>query len=355
MRLNRSQVIALGLFGGLAAWMLSGAFADPQPEAPVATQAAAVVAPKVRVATFKAEEITREVTVRGSSEAVRVVELKAETAGRVVEILVAKGARIDQGSVIARLAMDDRPARLAELKAIIVQRERELNAAASLAQRGFGPDLRASEARAQLESARAALSRLEIEIANTEIRAPIAGYLDERVIEVGAYLKVGDKVATMVDIDTILIVGSVTEREIPHLAVGRPGSALLVTGQEIDGRIRFVSTVADPATRTFRVELEAPNPNASARAGVTADMRLPLDTVRGHRVSPAILTLDDAGKLGVKAVGDDDKVQFLPVRILSDSAEAMWLGGLPSTVRLITVGQEYVVPGQSVTPVEQAE
>ena len=354
MGLNRSQWIALGIVGALGGWMLSGALAESDKAPTEPTQVAVAAPAKVRVVDSVAAEMTRNVSVRGQTEAVRVVEIKAESAGRVVEVGATKGAALAKGDLIARLALDDRPARLAELKAVIAQRERELNAAASLAQRGFGPDLRASESRAQLESARAALARLEIDIANTEIRAPIDGILDDRAVEVGAYLKVGDRLATMVDLKTILIVGSVTEREVSALSVGGPGSAELVTGESVEGRIRFISSVADTATRTFRVELEAPNPQMRARAGVTAEMRLPLRAVRGHRVSPAILTLDDAGRLGVKAVDADNRVVFKPVTVLSASVEAVWLAGLPERVRLITVGQEYVVPGQTVEPVVQA-
>lgn len=355
MKLNRSQWIAVGIFGALSLWMLSGAFAESEKQAETVAQTAAVSVPKVRVADITAEQMVRTVDVRGQTEAVRQVDIKAETAGRVIEVPADKGAVLKKGDVIARLALDDRPARLDELKAIIVQRERELNAAASLAQQGFGPNLRASEARAQLESARALLARLEIDIANTEIRAPIDGFLDERSVEVGAYLKVGDKLASVVDLRTVLVVGSVTEREVSQLSVGGPGTARLVTGQTLEGRIRFISSVADTATRTFRVELEAPNPDAQAKAGITADMRLPLSSVTGHKVSPAILTLDDQGRLGVKTVDADNKVRFAPVRIISDSADYVWLAGLPDNARVIVVGQEYVVPGQTVEPVLRAE
>ena len=75
------------------------------------------------------------------------------------------------------------------------------------------------------------------------------------------------------------MVGNVTEREVSFLAVGGPGQAQLITGQKLAGKIRFISSVADSATRTFRVELEAPNPDAAAKAGITAEMQLPLQAV----------------------------------------------------------------------------
>lgn len=67
-----------------------------------------------------------------------------------------------------------------------------------------------------------------------------------------------------------------------------------------------------------------------------------------HRISAALLVLDDDGRLGIKAVDDTDTVRFFPARIVRAEAEDIWLGGLPERLRLITVGQGFVVDGQKV-------
>ena len=76
-----------------------------------------------------------------------------------------------------------------------------------------------------------------------------------------------------------------------------------------------------------------------------------LVTVYG--LSPAHLTLDDAGRLGVKVVTGDDTVAFRPVDLADQGPEAAWVSGLPETVTVITVGQGFVEPGQTVTPVPE--
>ena len=70
-----------------------------------------------------------------------------------------------------------------------------------------------------------------------------------------------------------------------------------------------------------------------------------------HRVSPALLSLTDEGLIGIKILDNDDIVQFVEVEIMSDSEDGVWLAGLPASIRLITLGQELVFPGQQVEPI----
>ena len=132
------------------------------------------------------------------------------------------------------------------------------------------------------------------------------------------------------------------------------GRARLVTGQTVEGTLRFVASVADSSTRTFRIELEVANPGGQISDGVTSEIRLPLERLSAHLVSPAILTLDQAGSLGVKTLTDDGRVGFLPVEILETEPRGVWLGGLPEQITLITVGQDFVQVGQKVRAVEEA-
>jgi membrane fusion protein, multidrug efflux system len=117
--------------------------------------------------------------------------------------------------------------------------------------------------------------------------------------------------------------------------------------------VRYISSTADEMTRTFRVELEIPNPSRRLVHGVSSEMHLPLPPVSAHLVSPAILTLADDGTLGVKLVNDQGIVEFHPATIIGDGPQGVWLGGLPKSATFITVGQEFVVAGQKVEPVPE--
>ena len=123
------------------------------------------------------------------------------------------------------------------------------------------------------------------------------------------------------------------------------------SGSTHTGIIRFISPVADPRTRTYRVELEIDNSDYRIRDGITAEIDFPLGKTRAHLVSPSVLTLNDAGVVGVRTVDESDTVRFKPVDILADETKGVWVGGLPERVRLIVVGQEFVVEGERITPV----
>ena len=129
-------------------------------------------------------------------------------------------------------------------------------------------------------------------------------------------------------------------------------SVKLVTGEEGQGKISFISASADQATRTFRVEVEIDNKNAKLRDGITTDINIPLSETKAHLFSPAILVLNDEGQIGVRTVDENNTVIFMPVQLLSDNEKGVWVSGLPDKVRVITVGQEYVLNNQKVSVTE---
>ena len=356
--MNRSIVFAV-LFAVLAAaWVLSGQLdsgkAEPRAKKPPAELTVSQRQAKVRVRQQAAEPHVSKIVLRGSTEAVRSVAVRTEIKGRIVELPVAKGDRVEEGTVIARLAEEDRPARVKEAKALLQQRRIEYKASSKLTEKGYRAETQLAAAAAGLKAAQAMVERAEIELANTVITAPFAGILDDRSVEMGDFVEQGDVIARVVDMDPILVVAQVSERHVGLLGQGDQGSARLAIGQEIDGRLRFVSSVADADTRTYRAELEVRNADGSIPHGMTAELRLPVAEVDAYYVSPAILTLTDTGEVGVKAVDSEQRVRFHPAKIIDTDAKGVWLAGLPKSLLLITVGQEFVTEGQEVIPIDEA-
>lgn len=356
--MKRSFIIAALLATGAAGWIASGLLADgggePATRKPPAALEAGAKQPSVRVRRLRAEPRVTQIVLRGRSEAERMVEVRAETHGRITELPVEEGNPVADGEIIARLSPEDRPALLKEAKALLAQRRVEFEAARRLAKKGFRAETQLAGAKAALESAEAAVSRASVALDNTRIVAPFEGKLDLRMAEIGNYVKEGDGIARVIDLDPILIVGQVSERDIGLLQPGGPGRARLISGREVEGTIRFVSAMADPVTRTFRVELAVANPTGEIPDGVTAELTFDLASTLAHRVSPAILTLSDGGIVGVKALAADrTTVTFHPVEILESGLEGVWIDGLPEEIVLITVGQEYVTVGQKVEAIDE--
>ena len=97
------------------------------------------------------------------------------------------------------------------------------------------------------------------------------------------------------------------------------------------------------------------NADGALRAGGTAELRIPAETVLAHRISPALLTLDDAGNVGVKIVDETGEVQFVVADIALTSNDGVWLAGLPEVATIITVGQGYVASGTTVAAVPESD
>lgn len=353
--MNRSVLTALLLAVAAVAWIGSGIMFPTSPPAQqrlvgAPTPQNTAPAPAVRVVSASARPYLAELVINGRTEATRRVTLRGQTEGRVASVVAGKGAALAQGDVILTLEIDDRQARMAEARATLALRQTEYNASETLAERGFRAETARSQAQAQLEAARAAVETLRLDIERTTLRAPFDGILNDRPVEVGDFVRMGDTVATIVDLDPMIAVGQVSERDVADLAIGQTGTMRLPQGDTVTGVIRFISAAADPATRTFRIELEVPNPDHAIRDGVTAELRLPRREIMAHLVSPAVLTLAEDGVLGVKVV-EDGTARFLPVRIVADAQDGIWLAGLPPTVELIVVGHEFVLDGQKVTPV----
>jgi membrane fusion protein, multidrug efflux system len=353
MRLDRNVITALVIAGVIVIWLASGQIGGRHPAeaADAQQQTTTKVAGKlftVRAQKLHAEAQAAELVIRGRTEAVRSVNLKSETAGTVSKLDVEKGARVKAGDIICELQPDAREAQLEQARAAMKQAELEFQASSQLAKKGYRSPTDVAGSKAKLDAASAAVRQAEIELARTKLRAPFDGVVDDRMVEVGDFVQPGGNCARVVDLDPMLVVGQVSEKDIGQLSVGQPGHAQLMDGSNHDGHLRFVAKSADQATRTFRVELEVPNPDGAVRDGLTADIRVPVKAVMAQKISPAILGLDEKGVMGVRTVDKDNIVRFFPVKVVSDAGDGVWVSGLPADATVITVGQEYVVPGQKV-------
>ncbi len=338
----------------VVAWVMTGDGIIARPYKPVALtnvvggQDKARVH-RVRVAESRAQLYRSALHVQGTTEASRKVVVRSESEGRVSEQPVEKGQQVAAGTLLARLPLDGADVRLREMKALVEQRRLEYAAARKLHKQGYRSQTQLAEALAKLEGARAARHRAEKAISNTRIFAPFSGVLVERHIEVGDYLKKGDPVATLADLDTILVTGTVGERDRTDLHAGQSATARLLNGREIHGQVKFISMVADPHTRTYRIEVALPNPDRRLFDGQSAELRVAVDAVSAHQLPASVLTLNPQGQLGVKHLAPDDKVLFQAVDVLAQTPGGVWVKGLPKQARVIVVGQERVEAGDGVT------
>ncbi len=346
--MKHSTWTALLLAGAAVTWVASGHLGQSPQTIAASGASTEPVLMQVRADIYTAEPVSRRLIVHGQTEARRTVTVRAETAGSVVAVSIPRGSRVKAGDVLVRLAEDERHERLAQAEALVRQRELEYRAAQSLKTQRLSAERQVAEARALLEAARAEHKNARLHLERAAIRAPYSGVLEARPVEVGDYLGVGDPAAVVVELDPLRARGEAAEHEVARLRPEMAGRVRLPDGRQFPAKVTYVAATAEPATRTFSVEMEFANPDGRIPAGMTAELQIPTETARGHRLSSGLLTLNDAGELGVKRVDEQGVVEFLPVSLLQADAEAVWVEGLPERVRLITAGQGFVRDGDRV-------
>src|SRR5690606_24162541 len=203
-------------------------------------------------------------------------------------------------------------------------------------------------AEAQVSAAQAALDNAIAELDRTEITAEVSGLVQAPVATRGSLLAQGGVCATIVQLDPIVFSGSISEANIRLARTGLPATLHTVTEQDAAGEVTYVAASAEEATRAFPIEIEFDNPDFAIREGITSSATVDMGSMPGHLLPQSVLTLNDDGVLGVRAV-EDGVVAFHPVTIVSDTRDGVWVSGLPATIEIITIGQEFVVEGQAVT------
>jgi multidrug efflux system membrane fusion protein len=352
--------------------------------------------------TSQAVTVDSAVIMRGRTEAARQVTVASEISGLVISEPIRKGAFVDAGDLLCQLDPGTLAAQLAEGRARLAEaqgrvpeaqatvleasarvREAEINVnvARRLSEDGFASETRLISAEAALEAANAGVQRAssevisaqagiegaqatvaadEREIERLNITAPFAGLLESDTSELGSLMQPGAPCATIIQLDPIKLVGFVPEASISQISVGAMAGARLTTGQEVVGQVTFLSRSADEQTRTFRVEVRVPNADQLIGDGQTAEIVVASDGRMAHLLPASSLTLDNDGAIGIRAIvtqdgTDIDIARFMPVGIMRDTIDGIWVTGLPDTVVVIVVGQEYVTDGVPVIATMQQE
>ncbi len=366
--MRSSHFLAVLIAVVVGAWIVSGylgyelPFADePAPAAddsivipePVAAEPA-IRLTDVRVASSVSVPHDVILTITGSTRANRSLNIRARTSGTIEEVFVRDGERVTQGMEIARIAMESRTAQLSRAQAMVERYQTEFDASEELVEGGWRAKTSTVAARANYQSALADLAEIKLDIERTRILMPFDGLIEEFHVEVGEFVYSGDaSIAQIFDLDPIVVSGAISERKVKELTLGSSAEVRLITGETVSGVLSKISRVADTATRTFEIEIEVANPDYQIPSGITAGIDLLLATVNSHLISPAALSLDSEGLLGVKIVDAENRVKFVPVEIVASDTNGVRVSGLPDEVTLITVGHGFVNIGEIVNPIHE--
>jgi multidrug efflux system membrane fusion protein len=363
-KLRFHKLAAIAVLIGFGAWVGTGEFssvgsASPDSQAtenqPKAEQAKADdVAPArvVKVVKPPRDEHARAIRISGLTEADKRAVLATRVAGIIDKLPVKQGDHVKTGDLILMLAAEEKISAVDNAKALLAQRQAELDAAERLAKTGNLPKLQLDTARSNLAAAKSLLDAAQAELERNEVKAPFDGVVDRVPVELGSAVMQGGEVATILALDPIIARGEVSERDLSYLRVGDKASVRLVNGAVVEGTVRYISRDASSATRTFRVEVAIPNADGAIPAGMTAEITLSAQPTDAVVLPRSVVTLGDKGDLGIRAVDQANKVVFYPIDLVDDTPKGLVLGGIPTEARVIVAGQELVTEGDVVQAVE---
>lgn len=321
-------------------------------EAPAQNKTEAIPLAKVAYTTFTAQATHKSIDLYGRTAPDKQAKLGAEIAGKIIQLKVRKGDSVKQGQAIAYIDKGDLEIQLQRAEAMLKVKQKEFKAAQSLKSKGLQGEVAYTNAQAGLVEAKAMVSNAKIALRNTVVTAPFTGIVDHLFIEKGDFVGVGDPVASLLDLQNIIIEADVSERHIQDLVLNQEASVRFINGQEATGKVRYISRVSSSSTNTFPIEIELPNPEQKTPAGISAEVTLNLQDQQAIKVTPAMLALDEAGNLGVKTLVGET-IEFVPIQLVKAEQDGVWLTGLGSSVKIVTTGQGFVRNGDQVIAVEQ--
>lgn len=256
------------IFGGLAGakylqvQRMIAKFSAPQPPMPVA------------VATVEQARWARSLTAVGSVSAVQDVTVTNEVAGQVDSIRFESGARVAAGDVLVTLDASIDSAELAGLEASLKLADLQYARAEKLKRERTMSEAQFDEAAARRAEAAALVRAKQAHLAKKTIRAPIAGTLGIRRIDLGDYLAPGAEIVGLQSLDTVFVDYRLPERALGRLRVGQRIDVRVQAypDRRFEGAITAIDPAIDIATRMVKLRASLPNPDGLLRPGMFAEV-----------------------------------------------------------------------------------
>jgi len=356
--------ISLGLMVVMILWIASG-YSSTE-EKVTAAESKTNDVTYVEIKKSVAEEKIKEIELYGVTDYSRKANLRAEIFGRIIGIEAKEGNNIKKDKVILNIEKRDRHAKFLEATSNVKEKKIAFEAAKELEERGYQAKTGLAKASAELEKANAILIQSEIDMDNTHVKAPFDGYLESVLVEKGTYVgpnvrigegsfNDGDTIAVVVDRSPMLVTGYISEKYISSIKKDTVVAVSLISGEKIAGKISYISSIANPITRTFKIEVMIENKDdINYKSGVTALVKIPISEERVHSLKPSALVLGNKDELGIKILESnyDSKdtvkgtVKFQGITIYDTSPEYVYVSGLPENINVITLGHGFVHDGQ---------
>lgn len=251
---------------------------------------------------------TDEVQAVGNAQANESVTLSSKVTDVVKEIPFESGQKVQKGQVLVRLAAVEEAADLAQMRAALVEAERNYKRYAELEQKGFAPRAMKDQAEAARDKARADVDASAARLSDHIIRAPFSGVVGLRKASPGLLASPGMELATLDDTSRLKLDFDVPETAFARIKKGDAFDALssAFPGETFKGAIAEVDTRVSPGSRSVTVRGYLPNPKGRLKPGMVMNVRLGLAERRSLSV-PETALVEKPNAVGVFVVRPGEK------------------------------------------------
>jgi membrane fusion protein (multidrug efflux system) len=295
----------------------------------------------VEVAALGYGEIEAVLRLSSNLEAEGEVQVFAEAPRRVTRLLVEEGVPVRQGALLLQLQDDEQKSAVAKAEIQLKESERDYERAKELHEQELVTEETFTEAGYTVERNRLALEDARRELSYTQVRAPIAGVVTERLVNLGDQVTVNQPLFRVVDFNSIVARIYVPEKDMVRLAVGQPARlrADALGGRAFSGSIDRISPVVDPATGTIKVTVATPR-QEGLRPGMYVEVELVTAIHDEALLVPKRALVYDNDQVFVFRLKDERRVERLRVTPLLENADFIEpADGLQAGDQLVVAGQ----------------
>jgi len=305
----------------------------------------------VEVSTVRPRAVSSYYYTTATLEPERKVDVLAKIAGEVTELQVEEGAVVREGAILCSIEDDEQRVALEEARINRELQERELERLKQMRDQNLISDTEFSDRQHQLDLAKNAYEAALMRYEYTKVRAPFAGIVTKRHIEIGQNLTVGHQLFELADVTPLLIRMYLPESEIGDIKIGQDVTISPDSDSErmLTGRIVRIAPEVDDRTGTIKVTAET---NGAIRPGSFARIKIVTDTRRGSLAIPRRGLVSEAGDLYV-FIAEADSVRKSPVRLgYQDEDYAEVVDGLAEGDSIVVVGMGGLRTGTKIRVLE---
>ena len=310
----------------------------------------------VEVALAGPRDIPATFVATGSLEAKRQVKLIAKSGGQITKLAVEEGDFVKQGAVMLEIEHREEELKLEQNKVRSETAQRELERTQGLMSKEVGTASDLDKRKDDAQVAQLDLHMSEVELDNKIVRAPFAGQVTVRDVQLGQTVNVGQSLIEVADVSPLQLKLYLPEKMVGQLATGQSVNLFsdVDPSLRLTGVVERIAPAVDPATSTVKVTLHVDAANGKARVGTFVRAHITTDIHKGAVSVPKKALVPEAG-VTYLFIAEADTVRKVPVTTgYQDESFVEIVSGVTSGTKVVAVGQGGLRDGSKIKPLDSA-